>query len=291
MEDGLTRLSGADFVSVSTDGAPEGEVVGINADTLGGYAADAYVKKTDAMVVTKNYSVVGGMDEPTIPTKNMIWVQTENAIGKVHFSGVEPNNINDNDIWIYTGNSSSVAFDAIKIGDDTMNTVYPLSAKQYVFGAWESVTPMIYQNGRWTPWIVHLYDTGNEYENVTGGWTINGYGQKEDSRIFLGKNVNYEKKDNTATTSNKLIFGGGEIVEVHGFFYSSTSASYFEVRLVDDSGTVVAKGEHTYADGNNVEVILTVTAPNGGGEFYVQVAAGQTTGDRSTYAYFNFARY
>lgn len=47
MEDGKTRLSGANLVSVSTDGAPEGEVVEINAKTLDGYAADAYVRREE----------------------------------------------------------------------------------------------------------------------------------------------------------------------------------------------------------------------------------------------------
>lgn len=234
-----------------------------------------------------NFKVVPGLTQPGTAAENTIWVKTE-KINDWYFSPTQPEGLQDWDVWFITSTKSPVEFNALKKNGVQ---ICPTSAQQYVNGVLEIVPPMIYQNGRWTPWIVYLYDAGNEYESVTGGWTINGYGQKEDSRIFLGKNANYEKKDNTATTSNKLIFGGGEIVEVHGFFYSSTSASYFEVRLVDDSGTVVAKGEHTYADGNNVEVILTVTAPNGGGEFYVQVAAGQTTGDRSTYAYFNFARY
>ena len=67
MEDGITRLNGADLISVNTDGAPEGETVSINADTLGGYSADEYVKKHDlenikpSLSIEKNYSVVGGM--------------------------------------------------------------------------------------------------------------------------------------------------------------------------------------------------------------------------------------
>ena len=47
MEDGITRLNGADLVSVNTDGAPEGETVKVNADTLGGYSADNFIKNTE----------------------------------------------------------------------------------------------------------------------------------------------------------------------------------------------------------------------------------------------------
>ena len=47
MEDGITRLNGADLVSVNTDGAPEGETVKVNADTLGGISADKYATVDD----------------------------------------------------------------------------------------------------------------------------------------------------------------------------------------------------------------------------------------------------
>ena len=47
MEDGITRLNGADLVSVNTDGAPEGETVKVNADTLNGISADKYATVDD----------------------------------------------------------------------------------------------------------------------------------------------------------------------------------------------------------------------------------------------------
>lgn len=57
MEDGITRLNGADLVSVNTDGAPEGETVKVNADTLGGYSADNFIKNTEEI----NADTLGGI--------------------------------------------------------------------------------------------------------------------------------------------------------------------------------------------------------------------------------------
>ena len=57
MEDGITRLNGADLVSVNTDGAPEGEIVKVNADTLGGYSADNFIKNTEEI----NADTLGGI--------------------------------------------------------------------------------------------------------------------------------------------------------------------------------------------------------------------------------------
>ena len=91
------------------------------------------------------------------------------------------NNINDNDIWIYTGNSSGVAFDAIKIGNDTMNTVYPISAKQYVGGAWVDKVAKSYQGGEWVDWWNgYLFDNGIIPSFVTE-WKSN----KNDSTLTL----------------------------------------------------------------------------------------------------------
>jgi hypothetical protein len=69
------------------------------------------------------------MEEPTNPTENMIWIKTNVEIGNTFLSSTKPNYVNNNDIWIYSGTSSTAAFDAIKIGNDTMNTIYPIYAK------------------------------------------------------------------------------------------------------------------------------------------------------------------
>ena len=175
MEDG-SRLNDCNFLTVDNGDSIEGEVVPVNADTLGGHKAEDFVKKSDAMVVTKNYCVVGGTEVPENPTENMIWVQTDVEIGNVYFSGIAPSNCIDNDIWISTNSgASTIAFDSIRIGNDTMNTVYPISAKQYVGGTWVDKTVKSYQGGAWVDWITYLYKAPDEYTDLTGGWTKSGF--------------------------------------------------------------------------------------------------------------------
>ena len=176
LEDG-SRMSGLKFISVDMNDYEEGEASPSNADTLGGkYESDLsvlnseklggidasqYIRRDEAgILVTKNYSVVGGPNQPENPTENMIWVQTETEeIGKVYFSGINPSNCTDNDIWIFTSsNSSTVAFDSIRIGNDTVQTIYPISAKQYIDGAWVDKIAKSYQNNEWVEWIVYLFD-------------------------------------------------------------------------------------------------------------------------------------
>lgn len=70
-------------------------------------------------------------------------------------------------VWVTIGTNSQAAFNALK--KDTI-MVYPLSAKQYVNGAWVDVEAKSWQDGQWVDWAVYLYCAGEEYEDITGGW-------------------------------------------------------------------------------------------------------------------------
>lgn len=234
-----------------------------------------------------NFRVVDGLTQPGDPKENMIWVYTEGMTGW-YMQPTKPENMQPGEVWISTGTGSSVSFNVLK---KNSIMVYPISAQQNINGEIKGVTATIYQNGNWRPWIAYLYDKGNEYEDFTGGWTISGIGKKEAERIYLGQDQKYAAQDNKATTNNKFNFSGSEIIEVHfGYFSSTTSSGYCEVRLVDDDNNIAASKTHSYSDGNDVnDFVLTLQSTPG--EYYVQVVTGQTTADRATYAHFNFARY
>lgn len=115
--------------------------------------------------VELNFEIVGGLEQPANPKENMIWVNTDVAINEWKFSSSEPENVVEGFVWIYTGNSSEVAFDVVENIE-----VYPISAKQYVGGVWVDVTAKSYQGGEWVDWIIYLFNNGDQCENITGGW-------------------------------------------------------------------------------------------------------------------------
>ena len=140
------------YLMIDVESSNEAEPNGVNADTLGGYAADEYMRKSQSLFEV-NYSVVGGLTEPENPTQNMIWIQTETPIGRVFFGNSEPNEtFMEGDVWIWTGDSSSVAFNSLKIGDAYMNMVYPLSAQQMIGGVLKDVVAKTYKSGAWVQW-------------------------------------------------------------------------------------------------------------------------------------------
>lgn len=114
-----------------------------------------------------NFKVVGN-PQPANPKENTIWINTDVDITWNSFQKEQPEEMAEGEVWISTGTASQVAFNALKKGTIM---VYPLTAKQYVDGAWVDVTAKTYQNGAWNDWWNgELYKSGNEYEHITGGW-------------------------------------------------------------------------------------------------------------------------
>lgn len=114
-----------------------------------------------------NFKVVGGTSAPSSPKENTIWVNTSVAITGWVFSATAPSSPAAGLVWIPTGESSAVDFNALKKNGIQ---VYPVSAKQYVGGAWVDKTAKIYQGGAWKELITYLYNKGNECTDLTGGW-------------------------------------------------------------------------------------------------------------------------
>lgn len=97
--------------------------------------------------VQLNFEVVGGLEQPTNPTENMIWVNTDVAISGYTFSNSEPIAAGNGKVWIRTGTISNVTFDVVE-----NVKVYPISAQQYISNVWVDVTVKSYQNGAWCDW-------------------------------------------------------------------------------------------------------------------------------------------
>lgn len=114
------------------------------------------------------FTVVGGTSVPSNPKVNTIWIKTSTTITGWVFSATQPSGATGR-VWIQTGNSSPVAFNALKKNNIQ---VYPHSAKQYVSGAWVDKEALIYQGGAWGKLIpdIVLFDSGDNTA-VTGGWT------------------------------------------------------------------------------------------------------------------------
>lgn len=228
-----------------------------------------------------NFRVVGGTTAPTNPAENCIWVNTDTPITSWIFYATEPSPAEAGKVWISTGTSSTVEFNALKKNGIQ---VYPISAKQYVGGAWLDKTAKSYQGGAWTEWWNGvLFENADQYEDITGGWVKGAsYGNAgttatiDDTGIKLstvsGSFINVE-------TVNKIDLSGHSTLYVDATVTSrtSSSANYLWLAYTESSGqaihdsAAVPKASAKVTALGNVTLSLDVSTVDG--EYFVVFGA------------------
>ena len=154
-----------------------------------------------------NFEVVGN-PQPDNPKENTIWINTDVKITSRVFSATAPEKTTEGMVWIFTGAYSDVEFNALK--KDVIQ-VYPLSAKQYVGGAWVNVTAMSYQGGEWKTWILRLFDYGKQpYKWQARSWSM----VKDVTAITPSVTKNTDGSVKISVTVNSAVGSGAyELVE------------------------------------------------------------------------------
>ena len=105
-----------------------------------------------------NFSVVGGLTQPTSPKENMIWVKTNvKKAPKYVFAEAAPEAPAEGLIWFLTSSVGAIT-----------------KTRVYTGGAWVSADAYMYLAGNWvqitSAWNGGLFENGNQYEEYTGGW-------------------------------------------------------------------------------------------------------------------------
>lgn len=115
-----------------------------------------------------NFRVIGGTAQPSSAADNTIWVNTSEKITSWMFSFAEPAAPEEGMVWITLATTGVIGLNALKRNGIEL---HPISASQYIGGAWQIVTAMIWQDGAWTEWWDgYLYKPGDECTAVGGEW-------------------------------------------------------------------------------------------------------------------------
>lgn len=242
-----------------------------------------------------NFSVVGGTVQPGEASENTIWVNTDKEIRGWVFSAAEPASPVEGMVWILVGDSSSVSFNALN--SNTIQ-VYPKSVKQYIGTQWLDKVAKSYQVGKWVDWFVwagQLYDPGNEYKDITGGWVAKGMKANSSSEASAAAPT-VERTDTYLSASNAAgksgIFYMEKTINTTGYtsivfegtFVNKSYSQNLALLVWSKIGTyyadnVVARknlGEGTH---ENVELDISgLTA----GSYYIGFAINAVTGNGSS---------
>ena len=210
-----------------------------------------------------NFSVVGN-PQPENAKENTIWIDTDAKITGWIFSATEPTEPTEGMVWIFTGAYSSGEFNAMK---KNAIQVCPLSAKQFVSGAWVEKNAKSYRNGALVDWRMHLFNNGITNDALTGGI----YGTND------GTALTYEFS--VSPTYNKC-YTTKKAVDVTGFkylkarFISANSVSGAEFRMYLDD--VFCDGAHLSL--TNVVAISRMNGPFNNNEFIAELNIADYSG-------------
>lgn len=198
--------------------------------------------------------VAVGLTAPSSPMENMLWVKSDKAGRKYVFAASEPGSPAEGLIW----------FRATAAGIITRADVYTA-------GAWVATDTYMYLGGTWTQiasaWNGELFYDGNQYEDVTGGWTGTSALTLTSPNLVSNANTVYNQKAIDLSKWNTL--------HVLGNIYSTKTGSftnsYIRVKSGGVSGTDAAsKG---FSDGYNKVVEYTLDISSLSGEYTITVTS------------------
>lgn len=172
-------------------------------------------------------------------------------------------------VWFSVGTSSTAPFNALK--KDNVLAVYPLSAKQYVNGAWVDKTAKTYQSGAWVDWIPAgtLYDKGNQCTHVTGGWYTAASGAG--SVTYNATSITVKVTNNNdayviCSTKNKIDLTNYNTIKVNVTDWSKSANSIPGFCISDSVGTTVHRIANIDITGTGV---WSLDVSSFSGEYYV----------------------
>ena len=230
--------------------------------------------------VELNFDVVGGTSQPSNPKENTIWVNTSKTITDWVFSATQPTAASGR-VWISTATSSTVKFNALK---KNSIMVYPLSAKQYVSGAWVDKAARNYHGGAWvTWWSGELYDSGNEYTAFTDGWKATTFaGSTKVTKDTTSMTIKTDYGDDALYCSKKIdLTNFSQFVVTGKSFRNNGSAERragnTKICIWSAIGSSASSNRAAYTDypAEDYDGELKLNVANLTGEYYVGVFAGR----------------
>lgn len=230
-----------------------------------------------------NFKVVGN-PQPENPKANIIWVDTDVEITGWDFSATEPANPAEGMVWFAVGTASPVAFNALK---ENSVMVYPMSAKQYIGGAWVNKTAKSYQGGALVDWITYFYKDGNTFDDLTGGYVYGGGTTLEADSIKIY--LEGQNHESYAITDNKIDLSNISTLHVKGriavrnsynehsnvYLYATDNKITSVTGDVGGGATIIKECKATNTNTPDIynEIVLSLDVSSITGSKYIFIAA------------------
>lgn len=203
-------------------------------------------------------NIVTGLAEPSSAKENTIWVKSNAAGKKYVFAETEPESPSEGLIWFTVTSFSGII----------------TKANVYTSGSWVAADTYMYLAGNWVQitaaWNGELFDNGNQYEDVTGGWSVDNsyYGGGSIGTTIVGGSSGNNADQGSRIYTNKAV----QSRTYQTFKFTVTEASgdnTFYLKSGSISGTKVAY--HTF---NRTVGTFSIAIPSGLTSFYPYLQTG-----------------
>lgn len=104
---------------------------------------------------------------PSAAKEGTIAIISAVSSGKVYVQNAEPAEPAEGMVWVTVADASNAPIQLGRV------TLYPAIVRQYQNGAWVTVEAYVRSGGAWEVLQLRLFETGNPYTAVTGGWNGN----------------------------------------------------------------------------------------------------------------------
>ena len=227
---------------------------------------------------TRSYKVTGSVSAPENPFHGDIWVQTSVAITQIDITSEQQVipvwDGRDGMVQIVTGTQW---IDDLYVDSDHRREynlyLYPRACVQRFNSAWHRMTAYIYTNkNRWiqfsSAWNGELFDNGNQYEGVTGGWVgADSYSPNLTATLMSGTITISTARAVDLSDFSTLKFTGSGNGANSGGSYGATC------KIFNESGGEVASRDFK----NNNTYAMSVAALSG--KHYVRFTASGSRGN------------
>lgn len=186
----------------------------------------------------------------------------------------------DGMVWLKLDTTSEVSFNAVKKNE---LRVYPVAAYQYSTGAynclWNKKDLAINVDGEWVdaaPWDGVLYDSPNQYEDITGGW-VKGEGNAstkiDASRMTLVT---------TSNSANRIHVETANAVDLTKFKTLYVNATISELALGSGISNIRCRLGYSSTKGANLASASTKVEKSctAKGEVTLQLDISNVTGEK-----------
>lgn len=174
-----------------------------------------------------NFEVVGN-PKPLHPKENTIWVNTDLKILGYIFNQMRPVNLEDGMVWIATGDTSGIAFNALK---KNCMMIYPRTVEICIDGEMTNVEAEIYQGGEWHDATSVVFFADGAFNTETFGNMVATDGG---SNVSISGNNLAIYRYNRSISDKLFDVTGFDTIEVTVADYHSGNVTWY---LVGENGT------------------------------------------------------